>query len=171
MKEVLILMAKYNKNANNEMMKVLEKLSPDDLQKDAGLYYGSILGTFEHILTADINFFGGIFKSYCKNPEAVCDPVFQLASFGSGLKHEAKKDLSALFETRQKTDDAMIKLVDELCDLDKAETLELPRATIKKPRYQMVMAMLTHSVHHRGQIAAVLDTLKIDNDFSGMLGI
>lgn len=171
MKEVLILMAKYNKNANNEMMKVLEKVSPDDLKKDAGIYYGSILGTFEHILTADIAFFGGVFKAYCKNPEAVCEPVFHLATLKDGLEPEAKKDLLALFETRRKTDEAMIKLVDELCDLDKAETLELPRVTFKKPRYQMVMAILTHSVHHRGQIAAVLDTLKIDNDFSHMLGI
>ncbi len=169
MKEALRFMARYNRDANNGMMKVLEKANIEDLKKDIGLYYDSVLGTFEHNLIGDIVFFGGVFRSYCKNPDAVNEPVFQSASFKDGLKPEAKKDLASLFETRRKADEAMIKVVDDIEDLNKTAELELPGITFKKPRYQMVMSMLTHSTHHRGQIAAALDILGIDNDFAGML--
>lgn len=171
MKEMLRLMTRYNMNANKGMMKVLEKVNIEDLKKDMGLYYDSVLGTFEHNLIVDIAIFGGVFRSYCKNPDAVNAPVFKLASLKDGLKPEVKKDLETLFDVRKEVDEAMTKLVDDLDDLNKIEELEFPGVTFKKPRFQMVMSILVHSSHHRGQIAAALDILGIDNDFAGMLAI
>jgi uncharacterized damage-inducible protein DinB len=32
----------------------------------------------------------------------------------------------------------------------------------------MLSQLLLHNIHHRGQISQILDSLKIDNDFSGI---
>ena len=68
MREILTLQARYNQFANDNMLKVLETLSPSDLQKDVGVYYTSIIGTFIHILEADIAILLGIINSYAPNP-------------------------------------------------------------------------------------------------------
>lgn len=60
MREMLRLQARYNQFANNNMLAVLQTLSPSDLQKDVGVYYTSISGTFAHILEGDIAILLGI---------------------------------------------------------------------------------------------------------------
>jgi uncharacterized damage-inducible protein DinB len=36
------------------------------------------------------------------------------------------------------------------------------------PLSVMLQQLVTHNLHHRGQISQILDSLKIDNDYSGI---
>ena len=55
MKEFLQTLAKYNAQTNSEMIELLEKLSSEQIARDAHSYYGSILGILNHILVSDVN--------------------------------------------------------------------------------------------------------------------
>lgn len=170
MKEILLLMARYNREADLKMMECFRKAGEAGLKKDLGLYYKSIWGTFEHMLGGYISMFGAVFRKYCKDPDVFKDHVFTLGSWG-GLKSEADKDLNALIETSGRLNNVIISMVQEMEDLTKIETLEFPGVKFEKPRYQLVMGMFIHGTHHRGQIAAGLDILGIDNDFSSLLTV
>ncbi|WP_274608602.1 DinB family protein [Alteromonas antoniana] len=54
MKANFLLMADYNKWMNNSIYEAACQLSHNDLKKDTGAFFGSILGTLNHILVADI---------------------------------------------------------------------------------------------------------------------
>lgn len=170
MKEILLLTARYNKEANFKMIECFARANEADLKKDSGLYYKSILGTFEHCLGGDIGMFGGVYRKYCTNPDAFKDHILTLGNW-HGLKPEATKSLETLFTLRKKMDDMIIEMIANMENLTKLEILEFPGVKYEKPRYQIVLGLLIHSTHHRGQIAAALDILNIDNDFGGMLGI
>lgn len=170
MKEVLQLMAEYNKAANSGMMAILEKLPGESLKKDAGIFFKSIEGTFEHILACDVIFFG-IFREYAPDPASFNDPVFTLLADGASLKPEAKKDTASLFALRKKMDDIIIRIIGAIEDFSSEGSVPVPGQIVTKRRYQLILHELNHDTHHRGQIAAVLDQMNVRNDFSNLLTI
>ena len=147
------------------MLAVLENLSPSELQKDVGVYYTSVLGTFCHILEGDIAILLGIINAYAPNPLDVKNLQDALAS---GLQDKSFESLSAL---RKEADRAIIELVDAIADFSEVKTLSFPGVSFEKPIAQYFLALLNHSIHHRGQIAAILDIMGVPNDFAGMLGM
>ena len=165
MREMLRLQARYNQFANNNMLAVLENLSPSELQKDVGVYYTSVLGTFCHILEGDIAILLGIINAYAPNPLDVKNLQDALAS---GLQDKSFESLSAL---RKEADRAIIELVDAIADFSEVKTLSFPGVSFEKPIAQYFLALLNLSIHHRGQIAAILDIMGVPNDFAGMLGM
>ncbi len=170
MKEILQLMAEYNKAANGGMMDILKTLPEERLKKDTGIFFKSIEGTFEHILACDIMFFG-IFREYAPDPAAFNDPIFALLAEGVTLKPEAKKDTATLFSLREKMDDIIIGIIGAIEDFSSEGSVPLPGLTVTKHRYQLILHELNHDTHHRGQIAAVLDQMNVQNDFSNLLTV
>lgn len=165
MREMLRLQARYNQFANNNMLAVLQTLSPSDLQKDVGVYYTSISGTFAHILEGDIAILLGIINSYAPNP---LDVKYLQDALASGLQNKSFESLIAL---RQEADRAIIELVDRIADFSEIKILSFPGVSFEKPISQYFLGMLNHGIHHRGQIAAILDIMDVPNDFAGMLGM
>ncbi|WP_366145721.1 DinB family protein [Helicobacter sp. UBA3407] len=80
------------------------------------------------------------------------------------------EDISAFEALRSKVDSKIIALIESIEDFESIATLSFPGVEFKKSRGFFILALLNHATHHRGQIAAALDILKIENDFNGMLG-
>lgn len=165
MKEILKLEVKYNKIANEKMMECLKKSGKEVFLKDMGLYFGSIAGLFEHSLALGAH----ICQRYSSN-ELDGNAIACIIDGRMQLKAEYKT-MEKMFEYRTRVDDFMIAFVDKKSDFSQIETLEFPGVKFQKPTYQIILSVLTHDVHHRGQISAALDMLKIENDFNGMLTI
>lgn len=165
MREILTLQARYNQFANDNMLKVLETLSPSDLQKDVGVYYTSIIGTFIHILEVDIAILLGIINSYAPNP---LDTKALQDALASGLQN---KSFESLITLRRQADRLIIDLVDSIADFNAVRELSFPGISFKKSIAQYFLSILNHGTHHRGQIAAILDIMNVPNDFAGMLGM
>ena len=53
-KKNCVLMAHYNQWMNGNLLQCAAKLSADELNKNMGAFFGSILGTLNHLLVADL---------------------------------------------------------------------------------------------------------------------
>jgi uncharacterized damage-inducible protein DinB len=170
MKDIFLIFAKQNGEANGAIVSILNGLSNEDREKDRGSYYGSLSGLARHILVGT-SFFLGMFKETLgKNPAAL-----KAIAAVEGLKAPE----GTLNEAQWKTAAAAIKTADEaLVNLAAAlreEDLALPVAVnwfggnpATMPLSYMLQALTLHGAHHRGQVSQILDSLKIDNNYSGI---
>lgn len=169
-KDILLLMGRYNQSANSAMIEVLEDLDEVTLHKDRGLYYKSIIGTMVHYTAGDASFFKDYFASFCENPPSASKIEAMLESPFT-LKSEIANDATNLFAAREEIDSYILQVIEGIGDFGAIKELVFPWGAMKKPVYQFIFGILNHGTHHRGMIASVLDTLGVQNDFNGALGI
>ncbi len=166
MKNALILQAKYNKISNQKMFELLIQQTPQILNKDYGLYYKSIIGTLLHILRGEIEIFIKEFSKYAQQTP------HNLETLIISIPREDAAEIHTLAKLCAQADEAILQIIENTCDFQKEETLSFANnISFHKSRLQLMLSILNHSTHHRGEISAILDTLKIPNDFNGMLGI
>ncbi|CUU40656.1 Hypothetical protein BN2458_PEG1773 [Helicobacter typhlonius] len=170
MKKTLLLQAQYNQLANTNMFATFKKCPKEVLYKDCGLYYGSVMQTAEHILCGDIGIVLGAFGAFAPKKLEGVEEIFASVTSKQRLQSAIYEDISAFEALRSKVDSKIIALIESIEDFESIATLSFPGVEFKKSRGFFILALLNHATHHRGQIAAALDILKIENDFNGMLG-
>lgn len=170
MKDIFLMDAKYNGEADKTVFALLDKLSNEDREKERGSYYGSLSGLVRHIL-GGTSFFLGMFKAALPGNAAALKALAPLEGLSApeGRLTEAQwKSLGAAFET---ADDAMVNFIAALSEEDFKAPVKInwyggnPGAV---PLYFMLRQLTAHGTHHRGQVSQILDELKIDNDYSGI---
>jgi uncharacterized damage-inducible protein DinB len=168
MKEIFLTFAQYNDDADKAFVAILDKLSNDDREKNRKSYFGSLSGLARHVLAGTDFFLGRIKDGVPKNAAAqkALQPLAKIEILKEKkLSEEQWKKVTAGIKAADK---AYINFVDALSDTD----LDAPVKWFDKPEevpLSFALQILTaHNVHHRGQISQVLDSLKIDNDFSGI---
>ncbi len=171
MKETLLLQAQYNQFANANMFATFKKIPKEVLYKNCGSYYGRVMQMAEHILCGDIGIVLGRFSAFAPKPLEGVEEILQTLSPEHRLQSAIYEDISAFEALRSKVDSKMIELIESMEDFKSIETLTFPGVEFKKSRGFLILALLNHATHHRGQIAGALDILKIENDFNGMLGM
>ena len=170
MKEVFLSFAKFNEEANKTIAGILGKMSNDDREKDRKSYYKSLSELFRHN-TGATAYFLSLFR------EAVADNAEALKALAPLAKLEELK--GKLSEAQWKTalsnakiaDKALVDFIAALKDKDFDAPVKINWYKDKPPAVPlrfMLQQQVTHNVHHRGQISQILDSLKIDNDYSGI---
>ncbi|MDR3342187.1 MAG: damage-inducible protein DinB [Treponema sp.] len=169
MKETYIMLAQYNQEGNKTVFSILDTLSHEEREQDRGSYYGSLSSVFRHVLGGTI-YFQSIFKSALgPGSSAVKALSYPAISLPEGNLTEAQwKSLGPCFET---ADAAQIEFISALTledyqKLVKVEWYKGDPATV--PLYFLLQQLMVHGIHHRGQISQILDSLKIDNNYSGI---
>jgi uncharacterized damage-inducible protein DinB len=169
MKELFQTLAKYNAQTNSEMIELLEKLSTEQIARDAHSYYGSILGILNHILVSDVNWL----RRFCSQfPEldviASKLPAFTL----KGRKEIIWSSLATLKPIRSVVDENILKafqLIPEGRFNSVIEYRDLQGKNQQKTAWIAFIHIFNHQTHHRGQIALILDQLSIENDYSNII--
>ncbi|MDR1147406.1 MAG: damage-inducible protein DinB [Spirochaetaceae bacterium] len=166
-----VMYAKYNQAGNKTVYDLLDKMSNDDREKDRGSFCGSLSGLFRHIISGT-RFFLGIYKAALSGNTAAAKAI-------SAVETIPKVPEGALSGAQWKELGSIMAAVDavyvSMAEALKESDLNLPVKVEwygenhpSVPLSFMLSQLLVHNTHHRGQISQILDTLKIDNDYSGI---
>jgi uncharacterized damage-inducible protein DinB len=169
-KELFVIFAKYNEEADKAALSVLNKMSGEDREKNRKSYYGSLSELARHLLGGTVFLLGMLKEAAGSNAGAL-----------KALEPLAKIDIpkGKLSDAQWKKTAAAIKAADKACvdfaaalgeeDLDAPVKLSWYKGKPPEvPLYFMLQQLVVHGTHHRGQISQILDSLKIDNDYSGI---
>ncbi|MEX0964193.1 MAG: DinB family protein [Pseudohongiellaceae bacterium] len=161
-KEAFQLFSQYNRWMNEKLFQASAKLSADELTQNKGAFFGSILGTLNHLMVADIiwlqRFTLGQHKfESLANIAAMATP----SSLDALLFH----DLESLRVARQKLDADLVSFCTEVSTEQLAQKLNYKN--FKGDSYSDELGLLlqhlfNHQTHHRGQITTLLSQAGID---------
>ncbi|EAQ26388.1 DinB family protein [Roseovarius sp. 217] len=142
------LMARYNAWQNAQIMRAVDGVSRTVLTEDHGAFFGSILGTLNHVLWADrlwLHRFGAKVAA----PEGRMAESTTLTPTGAAWGAE-----------RFATDGALRLWARGLHSLDLTGDLTWFSAVkgveVSRPRAMCVTHFFNHQTHHRGQVHAML---------------
>ena len=146
-----MLMAAYNRWMNMRIYAGCAKLAPTQLREDRGSFFGSILGTLNHLLVVDrlwlVRFAGGT-PAATPLDATVCD------------------SLPALHAKRERLDEELSRWADTITPhWLAAEQSFVSMADGKSygmPGWVMASHLFNHQTHHRGQVTTLMMQAGID---------
>lgn len=143
-------LARYNRFMNDKLYGLAATLSDEERKRDVGAFFGSIHGTFNHILLADrvwLARFTGV----------KVEPGLMAPGIRS-LDQELYADFEELGRERTLTDDELTAWVADLTDERLAAPLVIERRgqSHESPLWWSVAHVFNHQTHHRGQITTLL---------------
>jgi uncharacterized damage-inducible protein DinB len=142
------MFAAYNRWANAVLYDAAAELSPDELARDAGVFFGSLIGTLNHILAAD-RIWMKRFTGEGAAPASL-DAILYPA-------------LPVLRAAREAEDERIVAWIGSLPDAAFAGRFTNLNGTDIRtitPRQAPALAhFFNHQTHHRGQAHAVLTAL------------
>lgn len=145
------IMAEYNAWMNERLYELCASIPDEERKEDKGAFFGSIHGTLNHILYGDLAFMSRF----------TGDPV-DVPELGVDLY----SDFQELWLARITLDQRIVVwaaelnvdwLVQELTYISRVDGVS---RTI--PRWVLVVHMLNHETHHRGQVTTLLSQMGLD---------
>jgi uncharacterized damage-inducible protein DinB len=133
------MLALYNRWANERLYGCAAELTPEALAEDRGAFFGSLLGTLNHLLVTD--------RLWLSRLEGTSPRGTRLDE----VLHEDFADLSA---ARRAQDQKIVAFVHDLSEERLAETLAYATtsgAPQSQPVHQVLAHLFNHQTHHRGQ--------------------
>lgn len=165
----LRLMAQYNQWMNQSLYTVTAKLSEAKLQEDKQAFFGSIFGTLNHILVADIIWL----KRFAKHPahHSSLEPI-RLIESPKALNQIFAISFEQLQQQRLKLDEIIINWCDELTEKDLNYPLQYNRMN-GEPNIKVLDSLMVHffnhQTHHRGQLTTLLSQEGLDIGVTDLL--
>ncbi len=167
----IALMARYNAWMNDKLYMAARTLSPEELARPRGAFFGSVLGTLNHIMVGDILWLQRLSTHPADHP--ALDPVRQMerpAKLDQILHH----DLNNLFDARKQLDAVIGAWSAELTHADLDHVLEY-RNTKGVPHRKLygtlVLHLFNHQTHHRGQATTLLFQAGVDVGVTDLLAL
>ena len=165
------LMAAYNQWMNEKIYGAARGLEQTELAKDRGAFFGSILGTLNHIVVGDTIWL----KRFAMHPtfSIALKEVVDLPS-PNKLNDILFEDFAALAERRVWLDNHIIGWVGTLSDEDLNVVLRYQN-TKGVPANRRFSSLLqhffNHQTHHRGQVSTLLSQAGVDIGVTDLLAL
>ena len=165
------LMAAYNQWMNEKIYGAARGLEQTELAKDRGAFFGSILGTLNHIVVGDTIWL----KRFAMHPtfSIALKEVADLPS-PNKLNDILFEDFAALSERRAWLDNHIICWVGTLSDDDLNVVLRYQN-TKGVPANRRFSSLLqhffNHQTHHRGQVSTLLSQAGVDIGVTDLLAL
>lgn len=168
MKQMYALLAEYNAHANGLLIDVLEKAPAGLVTRDAGSFFGSILGLLNHILRADL----GWLKRLHTSEPGLRSLAGVAATFDPATAPKQLYDnLEALARRRREVDGVFTALPADLSDRVLAADVRFVNSKGEQEIFvigEILLHIFNHQTHHRGQVSQILDAAGIQHDFSNI---
>ena len=163
------LMADYNQWMNRSIYLAASQLNANDLFENRGAFFGSVIGTLNHVLVGDIIWL----KRFADHPLEwkTLDYVRALEkpkSLNDILYHEFR----SLESARIKLDRVIKDFVGELNDEVLSSNLlynNTKGEPFSKNFGHLIQHFFNHQTHHRGQVSTLLYQLGIDVGVTDLL--
>ncbi len=168
-------MARYNAWINERLYTAAAKVPDSERKADRGAFFGSIHGTLNHILLADLIWLQRFATADWDFP-ALEGLSFEPVMAITGLDMQLHDDFAALTDERQVVDAAILDWADT--DLTEAVLADdLNYFNILRQRQTTldmglcVTHFFNHQTHHRGQVTTLLSQLNIDPGLTDMIAM
>jgi uncharacterized damage-inducible protein DinB len=169
MKETVEFYAEYNRKANTAMINILKGLPEEHLRKDTGTFFKTIIDTLGHVIIVDMLWLKRINK-LIPYPCIAANDTMKLRY--EEVTDKIQSRYTFAFEAKHDLDHLLRLFAGEVKEEDLGRLIRyknLKGEEMERTYWHVILQIFTHEIHHRGTIAAMLDTLKIDNDFSSIL--
>lgn len=167
----LRLLAQYNQWMNETLYNAVQGLSEEQLRADQGAFFGSVLGTLNHLLVGDIIWLQR-FATHPANYDALAN-LHHIPRPGA-LNEILFDDLMELQMERELLDQLMIDWSYEL----QPEQLSIPLPykntqgiESTRPFGMLVLHLFNHQTHHRGQLTTLLSQMGMDIAITDLLAL
>lgn len=168
-REHLILMAGYNAAMNGKMHAAAARLPAHELLAPRGAYFGSLLGTLNHLVAADAIWL----RRFSRHPAGhdTLDPVRAMQA-PTGLDQMRFEQLDGWWAHRQWLDAIIGLWVNQLSEADLLHVLEyanMKGVVSRKRMSSLALHFFNHQTHHRGQATTLLSQAGVDFGVTDLL--
>ena len=160
--EYIRTMAGYNRWMNEKVYAAASRFSADELAAERGAFFGSFIGTLNHVMVADLIWL----KRFTQHPtaHAALAPLAAI-EMPTALDQPLYQDFTRLRERRVWLDGVIQAWADSLTAEDIEHVLEY--ANTRGDRFRkrfagLVMHFFNHQTHHRGQVTTLLSQAGVD---------
>jgi len=149
-------MAGYNQRMNKQLYQAASDLSSSELEKNLGAFFGSIMGTLNHIVVGDV-----LWLSRFSSHSSTYKSLLNIENYPkpNSLDEKIYSDFNELYLVRAEIDKIIIDWVGETSE-DEFENNFLYRNSqgIESNRKfgEVVSHLFNHQTHHRGQVTTLL---------------
>lgn len=164
------IMASYNAWMNAKVYDAADRLTAEELARDRGAFFGSIIGTLNHIADADLIWLGRLAQH---SPFQGRIDLTDLPRPDS-LEFVVSNDIAKLRPIRERIDLLIVSFIDNLAESDIGGLLEYRRANgtqHRKPLTSVLSHLFNHQTHHRGQVTTLLTQAGIDVGVTDLLAL
>ncbi len=161
-KSQLVLLGHYNRLMNERLYAATAKM-PEALQReDRGAFFGSVIGTLNHILIGDILWL----KRFARHPSGhrTLEPVLAMGD-PTSLREIRFVDWAELQAARDRMDQMIVDWCAEVREEDLARPLayrDFAGRPHRKNLGGLALHLFLHQIHHRGQVTTLLSQAGID---------
>jgi len=162
LKDHFELMARYNQWMNETIYEAASELNGEDLGRDQGAFFGSVMGTLNHLMVGDLIWL----RRFAEHPSRF--PALQELDsypYPKTLSSTLYTDFEELRDARYLLD----KVIVEMCDEVEAYDMSYPLAycNMQGNKFEkrfgfLLQHFFNHQTHHRGQITTLLNQNEIE---------
>ncbi len=166
----LILLAQYNTWMNAKLYEAAAALSPQALNEDRGAFFGSLMGTLNHIVSADTIW---LKRFAALSTSELLDPIRALPAPGA-LGAIFSPELAPLATHRKMIDAVIEAWTGQLATPDLDATLHyrnMAGLAGGKRLGSVLVHFFNHQTHHRGQASTLLSQAGVDLGVTDLLAL
>ncbi len=168
MKDLLLMYAKYTQRADASVIALLDGLSEEARNESRKSYYKTLSGLAGHIFGA-LPFFHGVLRTAVPAASSALKATEGLkAPRGDSLDADQWAELKKVATI---VDQATVDFIANLNESDFVLPVKVkwfggnPDSV---PLHYLLSTVVTHGIHHRGQISQILDEMGIEHNFSNL---
>lgn len=164
-------MAEYSRWMNERMFLAAARLGDEELAADKGAFFGSVLGTLNHIAAADTIWL----HRFARHPMSFA-ALGALCAFPrpTSLRQALAADLEGLHAYRRELDGLIVRWVSEISPEHLASPLaytNMAGVEAKKNFGAVLQHFFNHQTHHRGQVSTLLFQSGVDVGVTDLLAL
>ena len=168
---LFILLAQYNQHMNLQLYAAAAQLTAQQLSKPAGAFFGSLMGTLNHIVAGDTIWM----QRFGAHPAAfpALNAILAMPA-PAGLTALFSDDLPTLASHRRTLDAVILDWAAEIEDADLQHILHYKNTKgvpAQKRFAALMLHFFNHQTHHRGQASTLLSQAGIDIGVTDLLAV